>query len=194
MKLNIDAQETPANWGVSDLAPALEIYADQPFDTDDGKHVFAGSVEGEGDFRHRAVGAVENEIAVFPSILGVYSTEDSLTDQEATYSAYIRVKGREPIPWLLNFPLAPLAQGQTSVSWTQIRIHARQPRARRDGNVYTRTETDQAIAAFLLAFQQGKMPSDVALMVDGVAEVQTGLAQVTSRVFASSMDGGITGV
>ena len=192
MLLNIDPTETPAIWGIADLAPALEIYADQTFETSDGKTVLVGSPE-LGDFRHRVVAVVENEVAIFPRISGIYSTEDSLTNQRATYSAWLRVKGRDPIPWLVNFRIPPLLSGIESMSWTRLRIHNQNVIARASADAYTKQQTNDLIATALLAFVTNKMASGLATLVDGAAYVPTLQVLATSRIAAFSMDDGVTG-
>lgn len=192
MRLNIDPSSTPAIWGITDLAPALEIYPNQPFETSDGKTVLPGSVQ-LGDFRHRVIGTVEDGEAQWPSIIGIYSTEDSLTNQNATYSAFIRVKGRDPIPWLENFRIPVLTQGLVSMSWSRIRVHNGHGRPLRSNDVYTKQGTLDAINAALVGFFTAGMPSGLVTMVDGFALVENVNAHVTSRIFVSSMDPGVTG-
>jgi hypothetical protein len=128
MQINIDTTSTPNIWQLRDQAPTLEIYADQQFDNAQGGTVLAGSVA-RGDCCKRVLGSVANNTLTFPTIVAIDTTEDSPTNQGATYSAYIRARGQDPIPWLLNFPLEPIVrQGVTSRSWTDIRQHAALPR------------------------------------------------------------------
>ncbi len=193
MQIEIDELKTPANWGLADTAPALEIYADEPFDTNDGLSVLAGDVR-LGDFRHRVVGSVADSIATFPKVVGIYTTEDSLTNQLATYSAYIRVAGREPIPYLVRFPLAPVNGPHLSVSWTTIKIHALEPIARRSSDVYTRQQTENAIQAAIQSALASRISSGVAVLEDGEAEVLSNVIKFDSRIAVTSMDESITGV
>lgn len=193
MKGNIDAQETPALWGSTDTAPALEIYANEQFDTSDGKMVLPGSPE-LGDFRHRVVGSVVDAVATFPIVQGIYSTEDSLTNQLATYSAFIRVNGRPLIPWLERFQIPPLLQGVESWSWTRLRIHKEGVRARRDNNTYTATQTDQAIDAAILQGTGLLRDTGIATLINGEALVESEKAQTGSRIVSFSMDPNVTGV
>lgn len=192
MQIDIDELKTPAIWGLTDLAPALEIYADEPFDTNDGLSVLAGDVN-LGDFRHRVIGAVAGGVATFPPIVGIYTTEDSLTNQLATYSAYIRVAGRAPIPYLERFPLAPPHGNQVSVSWTSIKIHALAPIARRSSDVYTKTQTENAIQAAILSALASRLTSGVATLIDGEAEVPNSFVRLESRIVSYSMDENVTG-
>lgn len=193
MILTIDSDETPAIWGLSDIAPALEIYPNDLFTTSDGRTVPPGNVL-LGDFRHRVIGTVTDGVAVFPQISGIHSTEDALDNQMATYSAYVRVAGREPIPWLEQFPIQPLQNGLLSTSWPRLRIHARATKVRRSNEVYTKQETNSAIDAALLQFRAAMMPSGVAVMIDGAAVVSTEKVHVTSAIMLTAMDAGITGV
>ena len=193
MEVSIDAHRTPAIWGISDLEPALEIYPNELFDTNTGLTVLPGDPE-VGDFRHRVIGSVVDGVAQFPAVTGIYSTEDSLTDQMATYSAYIRVNGRPPIPWLERFRIPVLTQGLTSWTWSRLRVHARSARVLRSDEVYTKQQTLDAINAAIAGFVAApQVLSGVALMVDGVALVETVQARVTSRICPFSMDPGITG-
>lgn len=193
MKIEIDELRTAAIWGLADLAPALEIYADEPFDTDDGLSVLAGDVA-QQDFRHRVIGAVTNGVAVFPRITDIYTTEDSKTNQQATYSAFIRVAGRQPIPFLVRFPLAPLHGSQLSISWTSVKIHAIQPIARRSNDVYTRTQTENAIQAAIQAALASRLQSGVAVLENGSVEVPSNIVTADSRIVVNSMDEGISGI
>jgi hypothetical protein len=193
VRIDIDELRTVANWGLADTAPALEIYADKSFKTSDGLSVLAGSVERQ-DFRHRVVGTVVDGVATFPKIAGIYTTEDSLTNQQATYSAYIRVAGREPIPYLVRFPLAPLLGPQLSVSWTTVEIHALEPIARRSSDVYTRQQTENAIAAAIQQALASRLRSGVATLVNGEVEVTSDVVKADSRIAVNSMDENVTGV
>ena len=188
MKLNIDPLETPANWGAADTAPALEIYADVTFDTSDSKTVLAGNVE-LGDFRHRVVGSVLDEVATFPPIIGIYSTEDSLTNQMATYTAYIRLQGREPIPYLERFRIPPLTRPEmTSTSWTRLRIHNQGVIPRGPGEewkIFVLSAIEAAIG------QQTK--AGLATLVDGEVEVPNSLVTINSKIAPFSMDENVTG-
>lgn len=191
MQLDIDTTETPAQYGLTDNAPALEIYANEQFDTNDGKTVMPGDPE-RGDFRHRVVGSVAASVITFPKVEGIYSTEDSLTNQLATYSAYIRITGQPLIPWLERFPLPTLPQGQASWSWTRLRIHAAGVLARHSAEVYTKTQTNQAIAAALL--QGGTVAaSGLANLADGAVLVPTTAVLITSKIGVFSMDEFVTG-
>ena len=182
----------PPIWGVSDLAPALEIYANERFDTSDGKTIIPGSVL-LGDFRYRVLGSVADGIPRIPQVVGIYSTEDSLDNQLATYSAFIRISGRDPIPWLEDFPVPVLTQGRGSITWTQLRIHAAGIRALRSDQVYTKQQTNDAINAAIAGVFSGAIISGTALMADGEALVTTSQVLVTSRIFAFSQDEGVTG-
>jgi len=193
MLLSIDPDETPAIWGLSDLAPALEIYANELFVAAEGKTILPGNVE-LGDFRHRVVGSVTDGVALFPQVNGIYSTEDALDNQLATYSAFIRVAGRDPIPWLEDFSIQPLQNGLISTSWPRLRIHKNATRSRRSNDVYTKQQTNSAIEAALLQFRGSLMPSGVALMDGGEAWVSTEKVFVTSAIILTAMDAGITGV
>ena len=191
MQLDIDATETPAQYQLTDNGPALEIYANEQFDTDDGKTVMPGDPE-RGDFLHRVVGSVAANVITFPKVEGIYSTEDSLTNQLATYSAYIRITGQPLIPWLERFPIPPLNQGMASWSWTRLRIHAAGVLARRSAEVYTKQQTDSAIAAALL--QGGTLAaSGFATLEDGEILVPTQSVVVTSKIGTFSMDEFVTG-
>jgi hypothetical protein len=192
MQLDIDPTETPAIYGDSDLAPAFEIYANEQFDTDDAKTVLPGSVE-LSDFRYRVICNVENEVLVIPRISGIYSTEDSKTNQLATYSAYLRVKGRDPIPWLERFRIPPLRTSMESMSWSRLRIHNQGVIARAPIDAYTKQQTNDLIALALLAFSNSTITSGLAELVDGSAVIPTQQVFATSRILAFSMDAGVTG-
>jgi hypothetical protein len=190
--LTIDPVRTPALWGSKDLNPALEIYPNDAFDTSDGKTVLPGSLE-LGDFRHRVIGTVENDELNFPAITGIYSTEDSLTNQRATYSAYIRIKNRAPIPWLENFPIPVLTQGLESLSWTRIKLHAHAVKALASDQVYTKQQTEALINATLLSHIGNVLRAGQTTMENGLAIVATPHVRVSSLIFPSSLDPGVTG-
>jgi hypothetical protein len=193
VKLNIDPQSTPAIYALTDPAPTLEIYADEPFDTSDGKSVPAGNVQ-QRDFLHSVVGSIVDGELHWPQITGIYSTEDSLNNQTATYSAYMRVQGREPIPWLERFSIPPLTRPElSSWSWSFLRIYKNGVRARRDSEVWTKQQVQAAIDATILSLITAAIRTGLTAMVDGVANVIAPEVLVTSRVFAFSMDPGVTG-
>lgn len=188
MKLTIDPTSTPANYGLSDPAPALEIYANEQFETDDGKTVLSGNVM-LSDFRHRVVGEIVDGEIHFPAIVGIYSTEDSLTNQIATYSAYIKVKGREPILWFDRFRVPPLTRPEmTSTSWTRLRVHNRHPIARPSTD-----DWKNFVLASIEAAVGQQTKTGVAQMVDGEVEVPHTSVTFASRIAPFSMDEGVTG-
>lgn len=144
MEIQIDSFSTPNIWGMSDTTPALEIYANDLFETSDQKPVLPGNPT-IGDLRHRVVGMVSSGVASFPAVTGIYTTEDSPTNQRATYSAFIRVRGRELIPFLERFRLPTLPVGN-SMSWNTIRLHNSAPLARLNNDTYTRQQILDLIA------------------------------------------------
>lgn len=189
MQGSIDAMQTPSIWGVSDTEPALEVYADEAFDTSDGKRVLPGSVL-RGDFRHRVIGSVVDDSMLLPPVTGIYSTEDSLTNQLATYSAYVRVANREPIPWLLRFRIPPVHNiDPPSWSWTGLGIHNRGIIGRRTNEVYTKQQTEDIFQALLRENQL----SGIAVLIDGEVEVPHGSITFNSRIIVTSMDENVTG-
>lgn len=194
MKLTIDSQSTSNIWQLTDAAPVLEIYANEQFDTPDGQTVLPGNVE-LGDLCRRVVGAVVANVLTFPVITNFDSTEDSITNQRATYSAYIRANGREPIPWLLNFPVAPIkVAGATSVNWSSIRIHAARVIARRTNDVYTKQQTEDAITARLINFPGNSvLENGLAPMVAGQAAVSSAALPASSVIHLTSQDEGVSG-
>jgi hypothetical protein len=195
MKLDIDATTVPSIWQLADQVPVLEIYADEPFDTSDGQTVLAGSAE-RGDFCKRVECAVVNNVLSIPTIEQIDSTEDSPTNQLATYSAYIRAVGQEPIPWLLNFPLAPITQPDVlTLEWTSIRIHAEGVTPRRDSDTYTKQQTDDLVdrkiaAAFGVAGILAKGRTD---MLAGQAAVASDKVLESSNIQLTGQEVGVSG-
>lgn len=173
---------------MSDLAPALEIYANEQFETDDSKTVMPGNVM-LSDFRHRVVGSIIDGEMHFPAVVGIYSTEDSLDNQRATYSAYIKVKGREPILWFDRFRIPPLTRPEmTSTSWSRLRVHNRNPIARPSTD-----DWKNFVLASIEAAVGQQTKTGVATLIDGEVEVPHTSVTFASRIAAFSMDEGVTG-
>lgn len=195
-KIDIDSTTTPNIWQLADQAPALEIYADEPFDNTEGQTILQGDVN-MGDCCKRVVGSVASNVLSFPKIEQINTTEDSLTNQAATYSAYIKAAGREPIPWLLGFSLAPITvPGVTSVNWTSVRIHAAGVTPRRTNEVYTKQQTDAAIAAALLALGLGGgviTAKGTVVMAAGVAVVVSNKTLIDSIILLTGQEPGVNG-
>lgn len=188
MKENIDPDETPPIYGGTDAAPTLEIYANEPFTTSDGKPIPAGNVM-QGDFRYRVVCSVEDEVLMIPAVLGIYSTEDAIDNQQATYTAYLRIKNREPLIWLDQFSIPPLTGEMTSTSWARLRLHKAGNIARRSSEVWTKQQTQAAID--LAVGQTTK--TGVAELIGGEVEVPHGLVTAESRIGAFSLDENVIG-
>lgn len=189
MKENIDPDETPPIYGATDTAPALEIYANEFFTTSDGKPVPAGNVM-QRDFRHRVVCTVEDEVLKIPAVLGIYSTEDAIDNQQATYTAYLCIKNREPIIWLDQFSIPPLTGEMTSTSWARLRLHKAGTIARRSSEVWTKQQVQAAID---LAVGQVTR-TGVAELIGGEVEVPYSLVTADSRIGAFSLDENVSGI
>lgn len=193
MKIDIDGHTTPNIYQLTDQAPTLEIYADETFDTSDGQTVLAGSVH-NGDFCKRVVCSVASNVLSIPAIEDIDTTEDALTNQQATYSAYIRAAGREPIPWQLQFPLAPITvQGALSVSWATIRIHAIGVIGRRLDADWQQHVSD-LIAAAIAGIGEGVVVAKgTAVMAAGEATVTDFHVLSNSIIQLTGQDAGVRG-
>ena len=173
MQRSIEAHSTANIWQLTDLAPVLEIYANQQFDTSGGQSWMPGDPTRQDIFRSVQLSVSSNEL-VFPTIANIDTTEDSPNNQKATYSAWIRAANREPIEWLLQFRIPPSTTNPiSSISWTTLRILKNGIIARNINETLGRLQIMALIEQMIADVSQGVVSETPAGLINGSNTVFT---------------------
>lgn len=191
-QVTVASEQTPQVWRVTTDAE-LRVYCNQAFQSNDGLFVPQGVIDGKlwyfaGDI------IPTGQVALLPA-LTLTSTEDALTNQQATYSAYIYQKRTNKRLGVLleRFAVPP---EPVSTSWAQLTIHKQGVIPRTNNDTYTKQAVDALIVA-TIANQQIKSSGVAVLAVGAASSVVTvpyaGL-KANSRIIAFSQDPNVSGV
>ena len=142
MKVIVEPQNTPDLWRLGGTEALLQIRANQSFDTFNGQYIPASRVD-VGLCLEKACPITSNSLLI-PEIQ-IDSTEDSLTNPSATYSAVLIAKRRR-IDFLLDFrvPSAPL-----NTNWPALRLRKAARIPLRFNNTYTAGEIDALLMLYI---------------------------------------------
>lgn len=192
MKRNIDGTTSPDLWHYADLAPVLELYANVDFDNSENQRILAGDPQFQNFYRALTCSVVDGQLAV-PIFEDVDTTEDSPDNQLATYSAYLRINGQQPVEWLLNFRVPPSTTTPvSSIDWTTLRIHKSGILQRDPLLTYTRQEI-LALIETQIQIAIGTL-NDAAVGVKGRAAASYPPVLPTMPIFIGQNDPLITSV
>lgn len=121
MKVLIETITTPNVWHLSGATAKLRIYADQTFQTSLGQWIPQGTPGKANSFYLEVactITAGELSIPTFE----VDSTVDALINPHATYTAEIVSANNTRVPFLANFAVNTLPDGDPSATWAEITI------------------------------------------------------------------------
>lgn len=219
MKVIVEAQNTPNVWQISGTAQ-LRTFANQPFDTFHGQYVPKGSAN-EGDLYLPVDCDTSAEQLLIPSH-EVDSTEDSITNPNATYTSVLWTPQRGIIKpeFLANYRVPATLPNQT---WPLLRLHKAARIPLRITNTYNSEQIESLIAVALtflrtgsptqigmLALQdpavdpafpialgpnspQAARAHGLAQLVEGVATVITSTVLANSTIQLTGQDGNVSG-
>ena len=191
-QVTVASEQTPSVWRLS-AAAELRVYCNQSFQSNDGLFVPQGVVSSKlfyftGDI------IVTLNVALLPA-LTLTSTEDALTNQQATYSAYVYDKKTNKMQGVIleRFSVPPTPVG---TNWAQLTIHKQGVIPRTSNDTYSKQAIDALIAS-AIANQQVKS-SGVAVLAVGAADSRVTVPyaglKANSRIIAFSQDPNVSGV
>lgn len=120
MRVRIEPMSTPDIWRLPGNAPVkLRIYANRPFITGDGQFVPQGTPGQAHSFYLEVACQLTGENVLLIPEVEIDSTVDSIDNPWTTYTAEL-VAGGKRVPFLTNFAVNTLADGDESTTWGEI--------------------------------------------------------------------------
>lgn len=138
MRVIIDAITTPNLWQLSEGPVSGELYADVPFQGASGNAILAGNYRKRDYFIPVTASVADGVLSL--GAIECESTEDSPTNQLATYTMVVRPPKGNPVIFLSSFGIPVLGTGQLSFSWTTLMIHKNGVTPRRTDDTFSKQQ------------------------------------------------------